>query len=68
MKVMQLKNKFENNHPKTVLFAKKVVMSGLPEGTVIEMTVTKPGGEPITANMKVTEDDLEMMNELKNLR
>ena len=68
MKIMQLKSKFEANHPKTVQFTKQVLMSGLPEDTVIEVSVTKPGSEKITANMKITADDLEMMNELKNLR
>jgi hypothetical protein len=68
MKIMQLKSKFEANHPKTVQFTKQVLMSGLPEDTVIEVSVTKPGAEKITANMKITADDLEMMNELKNLR
>ncbi len=68
MKLMQLKSKFESNHPKVVAFVQKVIMSGLPEGTVIEMSVTRPGEEKITANMKVTADDIEIMNELKNLK
>ena len=68
MKLMQLKSKFESNHPKVVSFVQKVIMSGLPEGTVIEMSVTRPGEEKITANMKVTADDIEIMNELKNLK
>ena len=33
----------------------------------IEITVTKPGQEPITSNMKVTQEDLEMMESLKEL-
>ncbi|SFG33315.1 hypothetical protein SAMN04487761_11328 [Lachnospiraceae bacterium C7] len=67
MKMMSLRNKFVGNHPKVAEFFKKVLASGLPEGTVIEMTVTKPGQEPITANMKVLQSDIEMMEELKNL-
>ena len=67
-KIMQLRNKFQNNHPKAVAFLQNVLLSGVPEGTVIEMSVTKPGEEKVMANMRVTADDLEMMNELKNLK
>ena len=57
---------FSSNHPKFVNFFKKVIIKGeLPEGTVIEMTVTKPGEEPISANMKVTASDVTIFNNLK---
>ena len=42
-------------------------MTGLPEGTILEMTVTKPGAEPKTTNIKITPDDLAVLNELKNM-
>lgn len=59
--------KFETAHPKAALFVRNELMSGLPEGTIIEMTVTKPGADPKTANIKLTQEDLEALNELKNL-
>ena len=68
IKLMTMRQKFNNNHPKVESFLQKVLFSGLPEGTVIETTLTKPGTDPVTCNMKVTPDDLEMMNELKNLQ
>ena len=67
MKFMGLMNKFTNNHPKFVAFFKAVFSTGLPEGTIIEITVTKPGQDPITSNMRVTQEDLEMMESLKEL-
>jgi hypothetical protein len=67
MKAMELKGRFERNHPKVVSFFQKEVFSGIPEGTVVEITITKPGQEPVTSNMKVTADDLEMVDTLKNL-
>lgn len=67
MKLMGAKNKFESNHPKFVAFFKTIVTQGIEEGSVIEITVTKPDGTPITANMKVLASDLELVDELKNL-
>lgn len=67
MKLMQFKGKFEQNHPKASSFIQQVIMTGMPEGTVIEMTVTKPGESPVTTNMKVTQDDVDMVEELKNV-
>ena len=60
-------NKFTANHPKFVAFLNTIFSTGVTEGTVIEITVTRPGEEPITTNMKVMQSDLELMNELKDL-
>ena len=40
---------------------------GIQEGTVIEITVTKPGEQPVTSNMKVMQSDIDIVNELKTL-
>lgn len=62
--MLKYKMKLEKNHPKAAEFVKRVLMTGLPEGTVIEMTVTKPGDSPKTANLKITKDDLDMLQEV----
>lgn len=69
MKLMSAKNTFVKNHPKFEAFVKAIFMngSGIPEGTIIELTVTKPGEQPVSANLKVQQSDLELANELKNL-
>ena len=67
MKMMGMKNKFEGNHPKFVAFLKFLMEKGIEEGTVIEISVKKPNQEPIVANMKVMQDDLDMVRELKEL-
>ncbi len=50
----------------------KVLAGGIffrvEEGTVFEITVTKPGEEPITTNFKVLQSDLELMESLKDLQ
>ena len=66
MKIMNARNKFVENHPKFAAFLNAVLSAGITEGTVIEITVTKPG-EPITTNMKVLQSDLDLLDELKNL-
>lgn len=68
MKMMSAKKTFENNHPKFVLFLKHMFSGGVEEGTIIEMTVTKPGQAPVTSNIKVQASDLELLNSLKDMR
>ncbi len=67
MKIMNAKNKFTENHPKFVSFLNKIFSMGVTEGTVIEITVTRPGEEAITTNMKVLQSDLDLMKELQEL-
>ena len=69
MKLMNAKNTFTKNHPKFEAFVKNVIMggNGIPEGTIVEITVTKPGEEPITTNLKVLQSDLDMVESLKDL-
>ena len=69
MKLMNAKNTFTKNHPKFEAFIKNVIMggNGIPVGTIIEITVTKPGEEPITTNLKVQQSDLDMVESLKEL-
>lgn len=68
MKIMSAKSKFEKNHPKFMAFLGAVMSRPMEEGTVIEITMKRPGEEPITANMQVKEEDLELFRELKDLR
>ena len=67
LKIMNARNKFVENHPKFAAFLNAVFSAGIREGTVIEITVTKPGEEPITTNTKVLQSDLDLLDELKNL-
>ena len=68
MKVMGAFNVFKSNHPKFVSFVGMLMKKGIPEGTVIEVTVTRPGEEPVTSNMKVMQSDLDLIESLKDLR
>ena len=67
MKIMSAKSKFDANHPKFSAFLKAVFSRPIEEGTIIEMTVTRPGEEPITTNLKVLQSDLDLVRELQNI-
>ncbi len=67
LKLMGAKAQFERNHPKFMSFVKAVMSRPLEEGTVMEVTVTRPGEEPLTANIRIQQSDLELLAELKEL-
>ncbi len=67
-KIKGILDKFNQNHPKVVSYFSAVFGNGVPEGSIIELTVTKPGEEPVTTNMKVTADDVELVQTLKELK
>ena len=67
LKLMGAKAQFESSHPKFMAFVKKIFSRPMEEGTVAEITVTPPGGEPLTANIKVQQSDLDLFAELREL-
>ena len=67
MKLMSAWGNFQNAHPKVVSYFNMLSKQKLEEGTVIQITVTRPGGEPLTCNMKVLQSDLDMIEDLKQL-
>lgn len=67
MKLMNLQNQFNSTHPKFAAFLEALFAREVQEGTVIEITVTRPGEDPVTTNMRVQQSDLELMAELKDL-
>ena len=67
MKLMSAKNQFSKNHPKFEAFIQYNLSRPIEEDTVIEITVTRPGERPVTANLKVQQSDLELLEELKGL-
>lgn len=67
MKMMEIRNKFTGNHPKFAAFFQRVLSQQVQEGDVIEITVTRPGQEPITSNMRVLREDIELLEEVKSM-
>lgn len=68
--ILQIKNmweRFQMNHPKLPRFLQVVGTECMQEGTIIEISVTKPNGENITSNLRLNETDMEMVAALKEL-
>ena len=62
-KIMQAKNTFTKNHPKFEAFLRNVMV----EGTVIEVSIQRPGEEAITTNIRVQQSDIDLVQSLKEL-
>ena len=59
--------RFRANHPKFPLFINAVSREALMEGTVIEITVTTPEGKNYCSNIKLKQDDMELVETLKSM-
>lgn len=68
MKALEAKNTFERNHPKAIAFFRAVTKTPLEEGTIVEITVKKPEQEPLSCNIKLNSEDIELLRQLKELR
>ena len=67
-KLKGLWDRFSKNHPKFPNFLKEFKKNKITEGTVIELKITFPDEKSIETNIKVTQDDLYLMEELKKLK
>lgn len=60
--------KFSKNHPKFPSFVKAVQKNGVKPDMVIDIKITYPDGNSIDSNLKVTESDIQMLEELKKMK
>jgi len=66
-KLLKLKNSwdtFTQNHPKFPKFLNAVHKDSIQEGTIIEIKVTSATGKTISSNVKLTESDIKLFDEL----
>lgn len=66
MRIKNLMEKFKENHPKVPLFF-AAAAGCVGEGSIIEINVQTADGRSICTNMKVTADDLELMEAMKEM-
>lgn len=66
MKFKGLFDKFKSNHPKVPMFFNAAAKS-IGEGSIIEIKVTTADGKNLCTNMKVNADDLELVEQLKDM-
>lgn len=67
LQLMNLWSRFQNNHPKFPKFLSAVVKNGIREGSIIEIKVTTAGGDQYDSNLKVNAEDMELIEQIKNL-
>ncbi|MCI7061675.1 MAG: hypothetical protein MR965_05670 [Lachnospiraceae bacterium] len=61
-------SKFTASHPKFPMFLQAAGKNNvLREGTILEINITTPEGQNISTNLKITPDDLQLIEELKNM-
>lgn len=65
--MMNLWNKFKQNHPKFPKFMSAVYQNGMKEGSIIEINVTTADGQSFHSNLKISAEDMELMAQLKDL-
>ena len=69
-KILKLKgawDRFTQNHPKFPMFMNAIRSQGIEEGAVIEIIITSPEGKALSTNIKVSQSDKELFNELVEL-
>ena len=66
MKAKGMIQDFGQRHPMIPKIFKRASLE-IKEGTIIEMVVTAPDGEPIKTNFRVQAEDLELLNSLKGI-
>ena len=65
--LMNFWSPFKENNPKFPKFLSAVTQNGIKEGSIIEVRVTTAAGESFDSNLKITADDMEMIEQLKNM-
>lgn len=66
MKIKGMLETFSKNHPKVPMFFQSAGQC-MEVGTVIEINVTTADGKNLCTNMRVTQDDLDLIEQLKQL-
>lgn len=68
LKLKGLWDRFTKNHPKFPNFIKEFRKRGIKEGCILDLKITYPDNVEVEANIKVTSDDLAIIDELKTLK
>lgn len=66
-KIKGMWEQFVQNHPKFPMFLNALKSSGMGEGSIIEIQITQPDGQQLKTNLKLTQSDLELVEQLKGL-
>ena len=71
MQFMQLADRlriFQSQHPRVIDFLRDVGRNSLEPGVVMELRVTDNNGRTSVTNIRLTEEDMETIEIIKNLK
>jgi hypothetical protein len=67
MKLRERLGIFQSQHPRVQPFLKDAFSGGVLEGSVIELKVTSPEGRSCITNIRLTQEDVETINMIREL-
>ncbi len=68
LKLKSAWDRFTQNHPKFPAFMNAAGQGMIEDGSIIEISIEHPDGRKINTNVKVCSSDLELFEEIKNMR
>ena len=68
MKIKSAWDTFTRNHPKFMPFMQAVGREAMGDGTIIEIKVISPEGKEFNTNMKLTQSDLDLFAQIRNMQ
>ena len=68
LKLKDRLNAFRARHPGFSRFISAARKKGVPEGSVLDVTITTPDGQSMATNFRVSAEDIELLRALTSLR
>lgn len=65
VKIKPLLKTFKENHPKFLMFVRKTLREA-DKGSVVEVKITTSEGKEYFTNIKLSENDMELVKEMRN--
>ena len=69
--IFEIKSSWERftvSHPKFPKFLQAAAANDvMREGTILEINITTPEGRELSTNLKLTTDDLQLIDDIKNM-
>lgn len=66
LKMKSMWDAFKKNHPKFPYFLQAAARDGFKEGNIIEINIKTTDGRVLASNIRLTESDIKLIEELKN--
>lgn len=68
MKIQSMWKDFSSRHPKFAMFLKNAGENGVTEDTVIDIQIHYPDGKNLMTNIKVSREDLPLIDTIRSAK